>query len=402
MMDLKTAAALDAAHYMPTFGARFPVLFEKGEGMHLYDQEGKEYLDFLAGIAVTSLGHHHPAVTEAISVQANRVLHLSNYFYSEPQATLAALLAEAAGGMKVFFGNSGAEANEAAVKLARRYFSARGENRYEVISMENSFHGRTLAMVAATGQKKYQDPYRPLPEGFVQAPYNDIAALRAAIGPHTCAVMLETIQGEGGVIVGEPAYLQQVRQLCDEAGILLILDEVQTGMGRTGELFSWQGLGIEPDIFTLAKALGNGVPIGAALAKPAVADAFHPGDHGTTFGGNPLACAAGVAVMRTMSRPGFLEHVREMGAYFQERLCQLATKYPHLLGQPRGRGLLLGLPLLGLEGKRVVADALECGFVLNCAGGNTLRFVPPLILERADVDRLMEFLAVMMESEGTK
>ncbi|MGM0472018.1 MAG: acetylornithine/succinylornithine family transaminase, partial [Bacillota bacterium] len=277
----------DRDYFMPVFGDRMPIVVEKGQGVTVYDQAGNSYLDFLAGIAVNALGYNHPQVNQAVKEQVDKVMHCTNIYYIEPQAKLNQLLVDNSACDRVFYGNSGAESNEGAIKLARKYFKARNEDRYEVITTTKSFHGRTLATIAATGQEKYQKPFTPLPEGFKSVPYNDLAALEDAVSDQTCAVMVETIQGEGGINVADQEYLQGIRKLCDEEGILLILDEIQTGMGRTGKLFSYEHYGIEPDIFTLAKALGNGVPISAFLATEEVASAFELGDHGSTFGGNP-------------------------------------------------------------------------------------------------------------------
>lgn len=295
-MNLEQIIELDKSCYMNVFGSRTPVCFEYGKGSTLYDKSGKAYIDFLGGIAVNCLGYGDEGLTQAISEQAQKLIHCSNLFYIEKQTELAQKLYQLSGGYKCFFCNSGAEANEGAFKLARKYFYAQGIDRYEIISAKNSFHGRTMATIAATGQEKYQLPYAPLPVGFINVEYNSIDALKSALTPHTAAVVLETTQGESGVIEGRPEYLKAVSELCRKEGILLIVDEVQTGMGRTGTMFSFEQYNLKPDIFTLAKGLGGGVPIGAVLARPETADAFAPGDHGSTFGGNPLACAAAVYV----------------------------------------------------------------------------------------------------------
>lgn len=395
-MTLDAIIKSDQTYYMNTFGARTPVAFVKGQGMELTDTEGKVYTDYLAGIAVTALGHSHPAVTQAVVTQATQLIHCSNLYYIEAQAQLERLLVDHVGApsglTRVFFGNSGAEANEGAIKLARAYFYKQGVNRYQIISANNSFHGRTLATVAATGQKKYQAPYHPLPDGFINVAYNSLEAIEQALSPQTCAVMLETIQGEGGVMPADPSYLKAVEALCAREGILLIVDEVQTGMGRTGKLLSVEHSGVRPHIVTLAKALANGVPIGAILATEQVAAGFAPGDHGSTFGGNPLACAAGAAVVTQMIQPGFLEGVQEMGAAFKAQLEGLAQGH-RCVRAVRGLGLMLGLELEEpVSGKQVVQQLFERKLLINCAAHNTLRFVPPLIIERAHIDRLIDAL----------
>jgi acetylornithine/N-succinyldiaminopimelate aminotransferase len=397
-MNLNDIIALDEQYYMNTFGKRTPAAFVSGKGSVLTDTEGRHYVDFLAGIAVNCLGYAHPALVEAIQGQAEKLLHTSSLFYIEPQAKLAAKIAELAGGdYKVFFGNSGAEANEGSFKLARLHGKAQNPEKYEIITALNSFHGRTLATLAATGQKKYQDPFTPLPDGFKQVPYGDLAAMEKAITDKTAAVMVETIQGEGGVIEGGAAYLKGLQKLCQDRGVLFMLDEVQTGIGRTGKMFSFEHYGLSPDVFSLAKGLGGGVPIGAVVAKASVADAFTPGNHGTTFGGNFLATAAGLAVLDELCKPGFLESVTEKGAYFKAGLQKLADGCP-AAAAVRGTGLMLGLQLdPAVDGRAVVAKAFEKGYIINCAGGNTLRFVPPLIIEKAEIDGLLSVLGEILK-----
>ena len=393
-MNLNEIRALDEQYYMNTFGKRLPVAFDHGQGVTLYDTEGRAYTDFFAGIAVNALGYNHPAVTKAIVEQAGKVCHTSNLYYIEPQAKLAKLLCENSFADKVFLGNSGAEANEGAMKLAVKYFYEKGEDRYEILTARNSFHGRTLATIAATGQEKYQKPYaKLLPACVRNVPFGDLAALRAAATPHTAAVMLEVIQAEGGVVVGEADYIQGVRALCDELGLLLIVDEVQTGMGRCGALFAHELYGIVPDIMTLAKALGGGVPIGAVLAKAEVAAAFHPGDHGSTFGGNPLACAAALAVVQTLLAEDLPAKAKKTGAYLKAQLQAVAEKHPAAVLDVRGEGLLLGIALAqDVAAGEVVAKLLEKGFVTGTAAGNVLRLLPPLILEEADCGALCRAL----------
>ena len=388
-MDYTEIKALDEKFYMNTFGSRLPIAFEYGEGCTLYDTQGKPYIDFLAGIAVNTLGYNHPALREAITDQVEKLLHCSNHFYIESQARLAKALAENSCGDRVFIANSGAEANEGAIKLARKYFYSRHLYRYEIITTLNSFHGRTMATLAATGQEKYQKPFEPMPTGFVHVPFNDIEAIKNAISYRTCAIMVEPIQGEGGIIEATPEYIGALRDLCDERGILLIFDEVQTGIGRTGKLFGYQHYGVEPDIFTLAKGLGGGIPIGAVVAKEFVASSMEPGDHGTTFGGNPLACRAALAVLTTISEDGFMERANKVGQYFKDRLIGLKNQFP-FIAEVRGKGLMLGMALdQSVSGKEMVLQMLNKGFIINCAGGNTLRFVPPLTVQMKDIDKLI-------------
>ena len=395
-MNLHEIMELDQQYYMNTFGARTPVAFEKGQGMTLTALDGGVYTDYLGGIAVNALGYGHPALTQAVVEQARRLMHCSNLYYIEKQAELAQMLVDQIGGpcglTKVFFGNSGAEANEGALKLARAYFYKQGIQRYEVISAKNSFHGRTLATVAATGQSKYQAPYHPLTPGFINVEYNSMPAILNALTGHTAAILLEVIQGEGGVIEADPEYLAQVSALCKEKGLLLIVDEVQTGMGRTGKPLAIQHYGLKPHIVTLAKALGGGIPIGAVMAQEEVARAFVPGDHGSTFGGNPLACAAGVAVVTEIMKPGFLDNVCAMGAALKQSLESLKARHGCIL-DVRGKGLLLGLELdAAIDGKVIVQRMFEHRLLINCAAHNTLRFAPPLIIGEKEIQLLTDTL----------
>ncbi|MEG6512554.1 acetylornithine transaminase [Desulforamulus ruminis] len=382
-------------YVMNTYG-RLPMALVKGEGPWVWDADGRKYLDFVGGLAVNSLGHAHPKVAEAICRQAATLLHCSNIYWIEPQVKLAKLLVENSCAGKAFFCNSGAEANEGAIKLARKYAKKNlGPNQYEVISATNSFHGRTLATVTATGQTKYQKGFEPLPPGFRHVPFNDLAALEESIGPQTCAVMLEPVQGEGGVIPADPAYLAGVAQLCRDKGLLLIFDEVQCGLGRTGKFLAHQHYSVEPDIITLAKALGGGFPIGALLAKEEVAGAFQPGDHASTFGGNPLATAAALAAMEALLQDGVQENAAKVGQYFKEKLSGLAAKHS-FVKEVRGLGLMLGLEL-SIEGKDIVAKCLEQGLLINCTNGNVLRFLPPLIITEEDVDHALAILSGAMD-----
>jgi len=372
--------------------SRFPVAMVRGEGCRLWDADGREYLDFLAGIAVCSLGHCHPAVTEAIRRQAGELVHVSNLFHTRPQVELAELLVAHTFADRVFMANSGAEANEAAIKLARIHSPP---GRYEIISLSGSFHGRTLATVAATGQLKFHQGFEPLPEGFVHADFGDPAELERLINQRTCAILCEPLQGESGVRPLEPDYLAAIRALCDRHGILLIFDEVQTGMGRTGTLFAHEQLGVVPDIMTTAKALGNGLPIGAMLTTEEIAASLGVGTHASTFGGNPVAAAAAVAVLRTMLADGFFEQVNRISRYFTDRLGEVAADFPNLCTGVRGRGLLLGLVLSeqGMcHGTALVNDLFREGFLINFAGGTVLRFLPPLIVSEAEIDRLIHGL----------
>lgn len=395
-MNFHEIMELDQQYYMNTFGARTPVAFEKGQGMTLTALDGGVYTDYLGGIAVNALGYGHPALTQAVVEQARKLMHCSNLYYIEKQAELAQMLVDQIGGpcglTKVFFGNSGAEANEGALKLARAYFYKQGIQRYEVISAKNSFHGRTLATVAATGQSKYQAPYHPLTPGFINVEYNSMPAILNALTGHTAAILLEVIQGEGGVIEADPEYLAQVSALCKEKGLLLIVDEVQTGMGRTGKPLAIQHYGLKPHIVTLAKALGGGIPIGAVMAQEEVARAFVPGDHGSTFGGNPLACAAGVAVVTEIMKPGFLDNVCAMGAALKQSLESLKARHGCIL-DVRGKGLLLGLELdAATDGKAIVQRMFEHRLLINCAAHNTLRFAPPLIIGEKEIQLLTDTL----------
>ncbi|MGB8335926.1 MAG: acetylornithine transaminase [Desulfobacterales bacterium] len=383
---IKKADAFIAATYK-----RLPVVLTRGEGCTLWDESGRAYLDFVAGIAVCNLGHAHPAVTRAVAEQAARLVHVSNLFYTEPQADVAALLVENSFADRVFFCNSGAEANEAAIKLARKYFYEKGDSdRYRIIAMDKSFHGRTMATLSATGQEKIRKGFDPVLGGFDFVPFNDITGLKAKLDHRTAAVLLEPIQGEGGVRCPSAGYLEAVRALCDETGTLLIFDEIQTGMGRTGRLFAYEHFGIEPDIMTLAKALANGLPMGAMLARERMAEAFGPGSHATTFGGTPLVTAASRAVLRLMLENDIPETCRKTGVYFFDRLLRLKERHP-IIEEVRGLGLLLGLKL-SVDAEPVVLACLERGFLINWVQGDILRFVPPLIVTTQEIDRLVDCL----------
>lgn len=389
-MDKQTVIAVDRDYYMPVF-ARYSVVLSHGEGPYVYDSEGKKYIDFLAGIAVNALGHAHPKLVAAVADQAGKMIHCSNFYYTEAQATLAKTLATKSGLDKVFIGNSGAEANEGAIKLARKYGKAISPDKVQIITAQHSFHGRTLATLTATAQPKYQEGYEPLPGGFTYVPFNDIAALEKAMSGKTCAVMLEPIQGEGGINIPAADYFSKVRALCDKYGALLILDEIQTGMGRTGKMFAYEHFGIKPDIVTLAKGLAGGVPIGAFMASGKVAAAFGPGDHGSTFGGNPLACAAANAVCSAIEQEKLIDNAGKVGQYLVEQLNRLKEKYPALISEVRGQGLMVGVKLT-VPGREIVNACMDNGAIINCTAGDVLRLVPPLIITTVHVDEVIAIL----------
>ena len=381
---------LEQKYYMRVF-SRLPVVLVRGEGTRVWDESGKAYLDMCAGLAVNVLGHCHPAVVEAVCKQARTLIHTTNLYYTIPQLELAELLVQNSCADRVFFGNSGAEANEGAIKLARKWGRLNRDGAYEIISAENSFHGRTLATIAATGQAKFQTPFLPMPDGFRQVPFNDLEALKAATSAKTCAVLLEVIQGESGVNVGDHDYVVGVRKWCDEQGLLLILDEIQTGLGRTGKFLAYQHHGAEPDIFTMAKGLAGGVPIGAVLATEKAA-VFGPSDHGSTFGGNGLACAAGVATLKTIFGEGLVEHSAEVGRYLLGKLQDLQARFD-LVENARGVGLMAAFDLKRDVAPALVKGALEKGVILNNTSAKTIRFVPPLIVTRDEVDEAMDAVA---------
>lgn len=362
----------------------------RGEGVRLWDEAGREYLDFMAGWAVNALGHCHPAVVSAVQQQVATLIHTSNQYYTIPQIALGKLLVENSVFDKVFFGNSGAEANEGAVKLARKWGKVNKAGAYTVISTLKGFHGRTLAMVAATGKPHYQEPYRPLPAGFVNVPFNDIEAIKAATNSETVAVLVEPVQGEGGVNPADREYLMALRKWCDEEKLLLIFDEVQTGIGRSGQLFAYQHYGVEPDVMTLAKGLGGGMPIGAFLAKQSAA-VFEPGDHGSTFGGNPVSCAAGVAVLTEVLNHNLSGNAARVGTYLSQRLRGLMEKYPVIVAE-RGLGLLRAIDLRDEIGGEIVNRCAEEGLLINMVSPTTLRFMPPLIIAETHVDEAIEVL----------
>jgi len=381
-MNSAEIVQLTHAHMVDIYGC-LPLAFVRGEGSWLYDADGQRYLDFFCGLAVTSLGHKHPGVLRAICEQAEKLTHVSNVFHTEPGARLLERLSKRFGDGKVFLGNSGAEANEAAIKLARRWGHKDGQGRFEILATLGSFHGRTMATLSATGQEKYHQGFLPLVPGFKLVNFNDVAAMEKAIGEQTVAIMVEPIQGEGGVVVPNPDYLKRLRELCDRAKLLLILDEVQTGTGRTGKFFCYEHAGIKPDIVTLAKALGGGLPIGAMIAKPEIASALTPGSHGTTFGGNPVACAAALAVNDALD-DGIMANATEVGAYILKRLKEITAKMDRV-AEVRGLGMIMGV-VLKHDPKPVVDACLQQRLIVNGTGGTILRLLPPLNLSRADAD----------------
>ena len=392
MPMIATELQENASRYLMNTYSRLPLTLERGQGCLVYDAEGREYLDCVAGIAVNILGHAHPDIVEAITRQARQLIHTSNLFYTEPQTRLAERLITHSFADKVFFCNSGTEANEAAIKLARRYsIKTFNPERTEILTMLNSFHGRTLASLTATGQPALQMGFGPMVPGFRYVPFNDLEALEASLTPQTAAIMLEPIQAEGGVVVPDIDYLKNLRKLCTERQILLIFDEVQTGMGRTGTLFAYEQFNMQPDIMTLAKGLGGGIPIGACLASDAVAAAFEPGTHASTFGGNPLACAAALKVLDLLLEGGKLEQGRTAGHYLAKGFGILSERFS-CIREARGMGLLQGLDL-SIDGKPLVMECLERRVLINCTMGHVLRFVPPFIISHSQIDRLLTVLS---------
>jgi acetylornithine aminotransferase len=376
---------------------RFPVVIYRGSGCTLFDTSERSFTDFVAGIAVCNLGHSHPKIARVLSSQADKLWHVSNLYYTVPQVELADWLVTHSFADRVFFCNSGAEANEAAIKLARKFFKDRGENhRFRIITMEKSFHGRTMAALSATGQDKIKKGFDPVLEGFDFVPFNDADALRSQISASTCGVLIEPVQGEGGVRCPSPGYLQAVRQVCDQAGILLIFDEIQTGMGRTGKLFAYEHFGVAPDVMTLAKALANGLPIGAMLAREHIAAAFGPGSHGSTFGGTPIVTAVALEVCKTLLEDNIIAQGCASGEYFKQKLLELKERHP-CIEDVRGIGLLLGIKLT-IGGDPIVKGCLERGFLINCIQDNILRFIPPLTIKNEEIDALINCLDELLIS----
>jgi acetylornithine/N-succinyldiaminopimelate aminotransferase len=386
--------------YLANTYKRYPIVATKGEGCWIWDLDGRRYLDFLAGIAVCNLGHSNKNVVEALISQARKLFHVSNLFHMEPQIKAAELIVDHSFGDKVFFCNSGAEANEAAIKLARRYsWKKYGEGRYRIIAMDNSFHGRTIATLSATGQKKFQEGFAPLLDGFDHVPFNDIDALKKAISDKTCGVMVELVQAEGGIYVANQDYVRALRTITKERDALLIVDEVQTGIGRTGRLFAYEHYGIEPDLMTLAKALGNGFPVGALVGKDAAMEAFEPGTHAATFGGNPLAAASVVATLNTILDEGIIKHCEDMGRYLNKGLLNLKKKYPFVV-DVRGKGLIWGIEL-SIDGDEVQRDFLTEGVLLSCTKGKILRLAPPLIIGCDEIDLFLDIAKRIFDRRST-
>lgn len=385
-MKTENTVQLYRKYVMPTY-VTAPLVLARGKGMYVWDEDGKKYMDFFPGWAVSGIGHCHPRVVKAIQNQAGRLLHVSNNYYHAGQGMLAEKIIQSSFPGKVFFCNSGAEANEAAIKLARKYGNPK---RNEIITMERSFHGRTLATVTATAQKKFQQGFEPLPAGFVNVAFNDLAALKKAVSPKTVAIMLEPVQGEGGVNVADAEYLKAVRRLCSKKNFLLIFDEVQSGMGRTGKLFSWQNFGVVPDMMTLAKSLGGGFPVGALVAGRKIADTLSAGTHGTTFGGSPLACAAALATFEAITKEKLLKNAEVMGAYLLKKLRELKKKHS-VIREVRGVALMTGLEL-AIDGKKIYDECLKKGLLINCTQGNVLRIMPPIIVKKSEIDKAISIL----------
>ncbi len=378
---------------------RFPIALEKGEGVHLWDVDGKEYLDFASGIGVFALGYHHPVYTQKIKEQMDKIIHTSNLYYNVPMVEAAEKLTQASHMDKVFFTNSGTEAIEGAIKTARKYaYLKDGRQDHEIIAMEHSFHGRSIGALSVTGNAAYQEPFKPLIGGIRFASFNDIHSVKSQINEKTCAILLETVQGEGGIYPADPEFLKEIENLCKEHDILLILDEIQCGMGRTGSMFAYQEYGVQPDIVTCAKALGCGVPVGAFLLNEKTAShSLVPGDHGTTYGGNPLACAAANCVLDLFQQEKIVEHVQEITPYMEKTLDNLVNKYDFITCR-RGKGLMQGLELNHVAAKDIVAKAIDKNLLLLTAGGNVIRFLPPLIIEKKHIDEMAEILSCILKS----
>ena len=377
-------------YLMQTY-TRPAMVLDKGEGMKVWDLEGTQYYDFIGGIAVNALGYSHPKLVQAIKNQAEKLIHCSNLYYSEPQIILARMLVELSYGDKVFFGNSGAEVNEGAIKLAVKYFKEQNKDKHTIIYMKNSFHGRTIGTLAVTGKYKYQKDYLPILPKFKQAIFNDLNSVKEAVDDQVAAIMVEPIQGEGGINIASKEFIEGLRELCNKKDMLLIFDEIQCGLGRTGKIFAYQYYGVEPDILTLAKSLGGGIPIGALIAKEKVASSFKPGDHGTTFGGNPVACAAAIANLKVLKEENLITKCKEKGEYFKKKLEELKEKYPKFIKEARIIGLMVGLEI-EKDGPEIVKKCLEKGVLINCTAGNVLRFLPPLIVKEEEIDYLIEVL----------
>lgn len=377
-------------HLFHTYN-RYQISLDRGEGVHLYDADGKEYVDFGAGIAVFALGYNNKEYNDALKAQIDKLIHTSNYFYNKPAAKAAKAITEASGMDRVFFTNSGTEAIEGAIKLAKKYaYLKDGSTDHEIIAMQHSFHGRSMGALAVTGNRHYQEAFGPMIPGIKFAQYNNLASVEELVNDKTCAIIFETVQGEGGIYPAKPEFIKGVRKLCDEKGILLILDEIQCGMGRTGTMFAYEQYGVKPDILTVAKALGCGVPVGAFLAREEVAKALVPGDHGTTYGGNPLACAAAVKVLELFKKQNVLDNVKKVSAYLEKKLDEIVAEYDYVV-ERRGLGLMQGLEINTdvKDLKKVIAACLDNGLILFTAGTNVIRFVPPLVISEADVDEMI-------------
>lgn len=377
-------------HLFHTYN-RYQISLDRGEGVHLYDADGKEYVDFGAGIAVFALGYNNKEYNDALKAQIDKLIHTSNYFYNEPAAKAAKAITEVSGMDRVFFTNSGTEAIEGAIKLAKKYaYLKDGSTDHEIIAMQHSFHGRSMGALAVTGNRHYQEAFGPMIPGIKFAKYNNLASVEELVNDKTCAIIFETVQGEGGIYPAKPEFIKGVRKLCDEKGILLILDEIQCGMGRTGTMFAYEQYGVKPDILTVAKALGCGVPVGAFLAREEVAKALVPGDHGTTYGGNPLACAAAVKVLELFKKQNVLDNVKKVSAYLEKKLDEIVAEYDYVV-ERRGLGLMQGLEINTdvKDLKKVIAACLDNGLILFTAGTNVIRFVPPLVISEADVDEMI-------------
>ncbi len=395
-MPLNDIISLDKKYYMNTFGDRTPLCFKEGRGIELTDISGEVYKDFFAGIAVSALGHSHPVLVDALCDQVSKLIHTSSVYYVESQAKLAGRLADISDFDRVFFASTGAEANEGAIKLARKYFYEKGIDRYEIITLNKSFHGRTITTATATGQEKYKKPYAPLTPGFVHVDINDIEGLKNAVNEHTAAIMIEFVQGESGVNPVTQEFAQLVRDICDTEGILFIDDEVQTGIGRCGEMFAYQTYGIVPDIMTLAKALGGGVPISALLAKEEVASAFKPGDHGTTFGGNPLSTRAALTVLDIIEKENLVANAKEVGAYLKDLILNIGTDY---IKEVRGKGLMIGIELKTPNAREIVKKLMDMHYLVGAVGESVLRVVPPLIITKEDAKDFAQTLKKCLISD---
>lgn len=383
------------SYLMNTYN-RFSIVLDRGKGALVWDKEGKVYLDFAAGIAVNILGHSHPKLVSSLKKQASRLIHCSNLYWTEPQMELAKILSENSIGGKVFFANSGTEANETAIKLARKYGKTMSYEKYVILSATNSFHGRTYGSLSATVQPKYQEKFTPLVDGFDYFEFNNIDSLKSKISEKVCAVIVEPIQGESGVVPAKNEFLKELRKICDEYNVLLIFDEVQCGMGRTGKLFAYQHYGVEPDVLTMAKGLGGGVPIGAVIANER-ADVFEPSDHGSTFGGNPLACSAGITVMKELLKEGFLENVNKLGIFFKKELDKVRKDYPQEISDVRGIGLMIGIELHKIPAKDFANKCVENGLLVAVAGNNTIRLLPPLIITRKQISQAIQTIRKVLE-----